>query len=149
MNGFKAHLQVTTPYSSGTDDVSLAGGAYRLILWKNLDFGVGKGWELDAASGALIARTPGLKLLRGHVWMTAGMSAYGVNTVKIIKGDTLADVTAPTGSDVDAAIYVAPADDAAGGATWNGTGVSPSAASLTWRPGSGCAYGTSQPARAV
>lgn len=105
MNGFKAHLQASSPYSAGTDDQLIQPGAYRLILWKNLSFS--EGWELDATYGALYARTPGLKTLRGFIWVTNGLTAGGVNTIKIALNGTLADVTTQTGGDVDAAVSYA------------------------------------------
>lgn len=106
MNGFKAHLQNSGTYSSGTDDLSLTNGAYRLILWKTL-LTTSKGWELDAASGALYARTPGLKMFRGFLWCSAGLTAGGVNTVKITLGGDVANLVTQDGADVDAAVNYA------------------------------------------
>ena len=105
MNGFKAHLQVTTPYNAGTDDVALTPGAYRLMLWKTIINN--KGWELDPASGALYARTPGLKMLRGFIWVDAGLTAGEVNTIKITLGGNPANLVTQDGADVDAAVSYA------------------------------------------
>lgn len=105
MNGFKAHLQVGDVYSSGTDDVALTPGAYRLVLWKNTVFN--EGWTLDPASGALYTQTSGLKLFRGHIFTTGGLTVGGINTIKITKGGTPANTTTQDGTDVDASIHYA------------------------------------------
>lgn len=109
MNGFKAHKQAVNTsgsYSSGTDDQVVSAGAYRLVTWANAYFI--KGWELDTTNHALICKTPGIKLFRGQLYCSS-MTSGGVQTIKIVKNDTLATTANPTGNDTDAMIKAAAA----------------------------------------